>query len=413
MGNIIKAIRYMNDPKTLIRKIMNTVLSNNVRKFILGFPSEQEILTDIQLTLDEYVDETIFIFPLPTCPWGYMFQRPQQLARSLAKNGYPVFYLTDTSFTNSPDWDVRGLLEVEKGVFLLNNCGLFPPLEAFKNREVVIWQYWPHQLKFVEKLKLNLNKYTVIYDAIDNLSTFDKYPEIEFDYRKSLVDADIVLATSRIIYNDIKSLRDEVILVPNGVETKDFYKSFNKIPELTTIKSKYTAIIGYYGAVAEWFDFDLMKYLAEKYPNWGFLIIGEVYGQVKNLAADLREKDNVYFINRVSYENIPDILSYFDVGIIPFVINEITLSTSPVKAYEYLAGGKEVVSTTLPEVELISKDFVAHNQVEFGQKIEDALSKRRTSGRVEYLKRLADKNSWNKRITTVTKALSFVREQRK
>jgi len=42
-------------------------------------------------------------------------------------------------------------------------------------------------------------------------------------------------------------------------------------------------------------------------------------------------------------------LRRFDVATIPFQVNRVTNSTSPVKLFEYMAGGKPIVTTDMKE----------------------------------------------------------------
>src|SRR5690606_19720783 len=88
---------------------------------LLRFPSEKVIVSEIEYLLNKHKGKEIYIFPLPTCPWGYMFQRPQQLARALAKEDNVVFYLVDTTFPFAPDWEVRGIKKIEKNLYLFND----------------------------------------------------------------------------------------------------------------------------------------------------------------------------------------------------------------------------------------------------------------------------------------------------
>lgn len=409
MNKMKRYLKYLNNPVILYRKILHR-LPACIRNLILGFPSKRKLLSSVQFNLDLFKGKMIFIFPLPNCPWGYMFQRPQQLARALAKEGNLVYYMVDTSYPYSPDWDVRGLIEIEDGIFLYNNGSATPPAEIINNDRVVLWQYWPHQNNYVQRIKSRCKSVMHIYDCIDDISTFDSYEQIYSDFETSINSADIVIATSNVIYKQISSFRDDVLTIPNGVEIEDFSKPVFEISDISIISTRYEVVIGYYGAIANWFDFELLTYLSKKHENWGFILVGEVYGQVQEKVNELKKHANIYFFDRVSYGLIPSVLSYFDVGIIPFLINDITLSTSPVKAYEYLAGGKGLVSTALPEVEAIDPQFVAYNYFDFNDKLEQAICSREDEDRIAYLKSIAKKNTWNERVIKAMDALLQERE---
>ena len=110
-------------------------------------------------------------------------------------------------------------------------------------------------------------------------------------------------------------------------------------------------VAGYFGAVAEWLDVDLLVEVAQALPNVDFYLIG--HRSLKRVA-DLLRIPNVILVGEVTYEQLPSYLYAFDVALVPFKLNELTRCTNPVKVYEYLSAGKPVVSTPLPEVEMLS-----------------------------------------------------------
>jgi hypothetical protein len=68
--------------------------------------------------------------------------------------------------------------------------------------------------------------------------------------------------------------------------------------------------------------------------------------------ASYRALANMHFLGRKSYAELPAYCKEFDVGLIPFKINELTKAVNPIKLREYLAAGLPVVSTRLPEASL-------------------------------------------------------------
>src|SRR5262249_53405777 len=139
-----------------------------------------------------------------------------------------------------------------------------------------------------------------------------------------------------------------------------------------------TRVVGYYGAIAEWFDSDLVADLAERRPDWRFILVGSTF------TADLRRLarlENVDLVGEVPYGQVPRWLSLFDVTILPFRRNALTEATNPVKAYEILAAGKPLVSVPLPEmVRLAPLIRLASSAGEFEKEIAEEL-RARDSGR--------------------------------
>src|SRR4029077_11316268 len=129
---------------------------------------------------------------------------------------------------------------------------------------------------------------------------------------------------------------------------------------------------GYYGALADWIDFDLIAVLATQNPQWHFVLAGDVF------VNDLRGLDamrNVKLLGLRPFEDMPPLLWHFDVCLIPFKLNAITHAVDPVKLYEYLSGGKPVVSVPLKELE-IYRDVVtfADGAEQFGRAITKILA---------------------------------------
>ncbi|MBP2109885.1 hypothetical protein [Paenibacillus silagei] len=410
MGNFNKIIRHIKTPIILSRKVVHRLPNGLIKRKVLNFPSHKKNSRMLDEIISNNKGKVIYIFPSPSCPWGYMFQRPQQIARTLAEGGDIVIYLTDTSYPYKPDWSVRGFFEVEPRIYLFNN-GTDNFIHNLAGKDVVVWQYWPHQLKYVQCLK---EKYPVIhiYDVIDDITTFDGYNTIKEDYTQSLNTADIVLATSKVILNNVSKIRQDVISIPNGVQVKDFNKPLSEINALSTMNNNYKLVVGYYGAIAEWFDFELLNKLSGDFPEIAFIMVGEIYKEVENEVGNFEAVSNVFFLKRINYEFIPSLLTYYDVAIIPFVINDITLSTSPVKVFEYLAGGKEVVSTDLPEVRSIDESLVACSHLEFKEKLELALKRKNDLSRKAYLKSIAEQHTWEQRVSRVTHEIEKRRLER-
>ncbi|WP_404616337.1 glycosyltransferase [Rhodanobacter hydrolyticus] len=106
-------------------------------------------------------------------------------------------------------------------------------------------------------------------------------------------------------------------------------------------------VIGYYGAIAEWFDLDLLEKVAQRHADCLVLVVG---ADTAGAQQRVRHLANVEFTGEVPYAELPYYLHGFDVCLLPFQVIPLTLATNPVKVYEYLSAGKEVVSIALPEI---------------------------------------------------------------
>lgn len=388
--------------KKIARKVLHRIPGKRVKNKFMGFPNKTTLSKELEQLIGRYGGERFFWFPSPSCPWGYMFQRPQQLARALSQKGYLVLYSVDTSFPGNPDWSVRGLYHLEDNIYLFNDGVGGEVLSQFAEN-MIIWQYWPHQLKTIEKISNDSS--IKIMDCIDHLSTFISYKSISEDYQSSIKEADIALATSSSIYEEVVKIKPDCLLVPNAVNINDFSTSSNYkmsakemdiFYRIKLLKENNISVIGYYGAIAEWIDYELIEEVSKENKSWQFVFIGEKYPDIS-----LPSSTNIHFYERVTYDALLSIVNLFDVAILPFKINDITTNTSPVKIFEYMAARKPVVSTPLPESLKYEPIFVAKDSKDFALKIGKAI---RCSENREYLillEKCAENNTWATRVDQV------------
>ncbi len=130
--------------------------------------------------------------------------------------------------------------------------------------------------------------------------------------------------------------------------------------------------LGFFGLIRDWVDIGLLAQVARRRPDWHFVIIGDAdssldMGQYRDLA-------NMHFLGRKSYAALPAFCRHFDVGLIPFKVNELTHAVNPIKLREYLSAGLPVVSTPMPEVKLYNLLVaIAETAEEFERAIEACL----------------------------------------
>jgi len=155
-------------------------------------------------------------------------------------------------------------------------------------------------------------------------------------------------------------------------------------------------ILGFIGAVKEWIDLDLFAAAAAAFPAGSVVIVGPVGAGLD--LGQLKKHSNIHFLGRQSKEELPHFLAGMDVCLNPFRQDELTISVSPLKFYEYLASGRPVASVPMPEL----AEFA--DLVEFGsgpqgfvQAIHRALSDspRKKQARMERSK----ENSWESRTS--------------
>ncbi len=195
----------------------------------------------------------------------------------------------------------------------------------------------------------------LVYDCMDEWSEFEGAdPAIARREHALASAAHRIWATSRQIESNLRAKYGEKVeFVPNGVE----FEHFAPVPAARAARSPTTAVLGYMGAIASWFDEELVRAVADLLPNWEIRLVGPVTLDPARRAR--LEHSRIRLLGKRPYDSLPAELAQFDVGMIPFQLTKLILGTNPVKLYEYLAAGLPVVATPMPEVEAFSEPGVA------------------------------------------------------
>ncbi len=337
----------------------------------------------------------------PGMPWdATMFQRPQQLARALARCGALVFYMQPEAAAPLQ----AKFTELETRLFLCS-----APAPAFRDLPaayvyVLTWNI--PRLAYFESPR-------VIYDYLDDISAFHgDRRRMERDHADYLSKADLVLATSHRLYRQAAALRTDCLLCPNGVDAAHFTLTAPPPPaDLLPVLSRRRPIIGYHGALARWVDYTLLRILAQKRPEYEFVLVGTDHDQTLS-SSGLLEMPNITWLGPKPYADLPAYVGHFDVGLIPFQVNEITHATSPIKLFEYYAAGKPVIIPPLDEAGRLPEALVAASPAEWLERLEQGLE---MAGRPEVRERLrsiGEQNSWEARAASILDRLATVSQVR-
>lgn len=192
-------------------------------------------------------------------------------------------------------------------------------------------------------------------------------------------------------------------IVPNGAERFDVIA--DKLSLIEGIAQTGRPTIGYVGNLRDRIDWDLVEGLVRVLPEWSFVFAGSAEENSK--IASIAKYANVRFLGVVEYHDLPSFLMSIDVGIVPHVVNDLTNSMNPLKAYNYLAAGVPVVSTAIPNLnELVDLITIANGPEEFAAAIENCLAKASRMIDVENRRDFLEKISWKARVDEI---LTFLR----
>jgi glycosyltransferase involved in cell wall biosynthesis len=324
-----------------------------------------------------------------------LFQRPQQIMREFARE-HKVLFVANCSFRKFVKALFKGKLKDYIGTYGTNLhymtlpylplTGRFKFVQKLTNsittliarnkasrlrfQNMILWMYFP---TFVENLATFRYK-RLVYDCMDLFRGFKvSSPDVERLENKLLKSADIVFTGGRSLQKSKQGINPKTFCFPSGVEYEHFHKaalSETVIPE--DIKQIKHPILGYFGAVDERIDYDLINHLCKERPSWNVVFLGPLVLMDKIPVCH----PNFHYLGKKEYKQLPNYLKAFDVCLMPFIITELTLHISPTKTPEYLSGGKPVVSTPIPDVISDYSDVVkiAGNPRDFIDKVEQALN---------------------------------------
>jgi len=205
----------------------------------------------------------------------------------------------------------------------------------------------------------------VVYYCVDDHSMFTGYDtaRVLAEEQDLCRRADLVVTTSSVLQEAKRGFNPNTVLVPHGVDYEHFARATrDNLPEPPDLAGIPRPRLGFFGLIRDWVDVELCAAIARRRPEWRFVWIGDATFDL----SEHRALPNMHFLGRRPYESLPAYCRGFDVGLIPFRVNELTKAVNPIKLREYLAAGLPVVSTPMPEVRLYEHLIrVADGEAEF------------------------------------------------
>lgn len=344
--------------------------------------------------------------------WHFRTQRPQHLARELGVTGRRVFYVSNLfEHDQEPGFSIEPL-DGEGRLFQIRlNLGSessiysgAPGIQEIAQLrssmgELLLWTESKSLVGFVQHpywfdLASVLPNARVVYDCMDHHEGFDNTGAELLDLERTLaMQADLLVVTSSMLDDSWSDLNANRAVIRNAGD----FDRFSKSPENCYRDEQGRKVIGYYGAIAEWFDLKLVEAIASRFPDCQLLLIGS---DTTNAKRALDRLNNVTFLGEVPYERLPYYLHGFDVCILPFKVVPLTLATNPVKVYEYLSAGKPVVTVNLPEMAQFSGLVqVADSHEDFLTELEGALARSDDEAKQLERKRYAADQTWTHRVS--------------
>lgn len=381
----------------LLRQFMHSLNRNAVRA---GQAELQRLLASYPHA------RGVVLFP-PSTPWHTdLFQRPNQMALAFASLGYVVLYWIE----DMADDGASRFLKVAEGVHL---CDAPPAVFSVCDQPIFIAYTYNYNWTAL------LRSPVIVYEMIDHLDIFSNFARstLRRYHRRLLRRADVVVGTADDLVAELKPYRPDAILCPNGVDLAHFAPPTDTpyaIPEdMREILATGQPVIGYYGAMAEWFDFDLVKHAAEALPDYQFVLIGPDYDGRTMRNTGIEDHPNIHWLGPKKYADLPAYLANFDVATIPFKVSDALHAVSPIKLFEYMAGERPIVTTDLAECRKYPPVLIARDASEWVARLREAVGLRHNESYLAQLRQTAAANTWRARAETIVRALETAEKRQR
>jgi len=346
--------------------------------------------------------------------WHFRHQRPQQLAQALAASGRRVFYISAHLVDDARSGFTHESLDMHQRLYQVNLYAAGAPViytsapshDALVQMrasmgDVLAWAGSRQLVSLVQHpfwcdIASVLPNSRLVYDCMDHHEGFGNTAHAVLALERALMrQSDLTVTTSVWLDQIVAEHAPNRALIRNAGEFEHF--SHPKKTLYTDAQGR--RIIGYYGAIAEWFDQDLVESIARRFSDCCILLIGD---DTVHAKKRFKPYSNIVMLGEIPYAALPTYLHAFDVCLLPFKVIPLTLATNPVKVYEYLSAGKSVVSVSLPEMQQFGDLVrVAANTEDFLSAVHDVLSGRDAPDAVAKRQAFAREQTWKHRATTL------------
>ncbi len=362
------------------------------------------------------------VIVLPIFDFEFRYQRPQQIAAQFAIRGHRVFWVSPsrtlppfagdyftTVLLRDSLWEVQLRSEpfdiyaaspssTHKKALLASLSELYRAFDVSESCVLVQFPFW-------RQAALGLRDTfgaRVIYDCMDDWQHWTAEPSIGVsnlvEEAQLVRESDLLMVSSQEFLERFAALELKPLLIRNACDF-DFFAFVAASWDGGGIPKP---IVGYYGAIADWFDLELLEAVAQSRPNYQFVLIGQVHNV--NLSS-LKRLPNIHLLGEKHYRELPHFLAAFDVALIPFRLSNLTRGVDPVKLYEYFSQGKPVVATPLPELNRVTHLLsIARTPEDFTVKIDEALLDQDPLVRQKRID-FALENTWKARVADIDRAV--------
>jgi UDP-galactopyranose mutase len=294
-----------------------------------------------------------------------LFQRPQQLMTRFAEFGDDINYFVLVGFRRFMEMRrqerilqlrpnlmaqhipflplTRKLALLEHGTRAIFAAKARAPLAKLPAGRRVLWIQNPAYATYIQRIPHDL----LVYDVMDPYSEFvSATRNARADEDRVLAKADVVFTGGRSLHSLIEGRHQDIHCFPSGIDFAHFSRGAAEGEIPADLKPIPGPVLGYFGAIDERIDWEMLRTLCRERAHWSIVFLGPI---IEGTTIPLNEP-NFHYLGPKPYDRLPDYLRGFDVCLIPWLQTSLTRFMSPTKTPEYLASGRPVVSTPIPDV---------------------------------------------------------------
>jgi glycosyltransferase involved in cell wall biosynthesis len=288
--------------------------------------------------------------------WDFVTQRPQHLMTRAARDMNIIFIEEPLWIDGSAGVETanRGDITIvqptlthgtDQASAVDHQRTIVERLVAEARGKVILWFYTPMALAFARDVPADL----VVFDKMDELSAFRNAPPLLLALEQELLErADVVFTGGASMHEAAAHRHANIHCFPSSIDTAHFASArLRRLADPLDQALLPRPRLGFFGVIDERFNVALVGELAAMRRDWQLIMIGPV---VKIDPAQLPQAPNLHWLGSKTYAELPSYLAGWDIGLMPFAINESTRFISPTKTPEFLAAGLPVVSTAIRDV---------------------------------------------------------------
>lgn len=371
------------------------------------------------------------VITLVPCEWEATWLSRHQILTRLAKY-FHVVWCTPALWWRQREWWLRGEqdrrgargVSVSPGLTIYQPERLFPGvgrphclarwterqrLRRARNilhtrgcRKTILYLWRPNSASALDLLDHDLSCYYIN----DEYTFSDIEQPIDPCEARLISRVDQVFIHSTALLEKKGQLNPQTTFIPNGVDYQAFATPHSEPADLQVIPHPR---IGYVGRVKRQLDLALVMELAQRHPEWSFVLVGpyEGLGDNASLIRRLAQMPNVHLLGGKSVSMLPAYTQHLDVCLLCYKINGYTKFIYPLKLHEYLASGRPIVGSPIRSLQDFTHVIrLACTTDEWSQAIQDSLSLTACSAeQVEARRRVARQHDWDRLVTLIAQTL--------